>query len=81
MVCPGGGIGRHAGLKILCPLGRAGSSPAPGTEKGEALLHLFCKQLSGIVCRQYYSSRFIITSFASKIRSKFENLSRISRVW
>jgi hypothetical protein len=26
--CLGGGIGRHAGLKILCPLGRAGSSPA-----------------------------------------------------
>ena len=29
--CPGGGIGRHAGLKILWPLGRAGSSPARGT--------------------------------------------------
>ena len=28
---PGGGIGRHAGLKILWPSGRAGSSPAPGT--------------------------------------------------
>ncbi len=32
MKCPGGGIGRHAGLKILCPLGRAGSSPARGTQ-------------------------------------------------
>ena len=29
--CPGGGIGRHAGLKILWPLGRVGSSPTPGT--------------------------------------------------
>ena len=29
--CPGGGIGRHYGLKIHCPYGRAGSSPAPGT--------------------------------------------------
>ncbi len=27
-----GGIGRHAGLKILCPLGRAGSSPALSTK-------------------------------------------------
>ena len=29
---PGGGIGRHCRLKICCPLGRAGSSPAPGTK-------------------------------------------------
>ena len=29
--CPGGGTGRHAGLKILCLLWRAGSSPAWGT--------------------------------------------------
>ncbi len=28
-----GGIGRHAGLKILCLYGRAGSSPAPSTVK------------------------------------------------
>ena len=28
---PGGGIGRHAGLKILCPQGRTGSSPVWGT--------------------------------------------------
>ncbi len=27
-----GGIGRHAGLKILCLYGRAGSSPAPSTK-------------------------------------------------
>tara|TARA_A100001201_G_scaffold83773_1_gene74342 strand:- start:251 stop:493 length:243 start_codon:yes stop_codon:yes gene_type:complete len=35
--CPDGEIGRHNGLKIRCPLGRAGSSPAPGTKfsKGE----------------------------------------------
>jgi hypothetical protein len=32
-ICSSGGIGRHAGLKILCPLGRAGSSPALSTEK------------------------------------------------
>jgi hypothetical protein len=30
-----GGIGRHARLKILCPIGRAGSSPAPGTEASQ----------------------------------------------
>ena len=30
---PGGGIGRRYGLKIRCPKGRAGSSPAPGTTK------------------------------------------------
>ncbi len=29
--CRSGGIGRHARLKILCPYGRAGSSPACGT--------------------------------------------------
>ncbi len=28
---PGGEIGRHEGLKILCPYRRAGSSPALGT--------------------------------------------------
>ncbi len=28
-----GGIGRRAGLKIQCPLGRAGSTPAAGIEK------------------------------------------------
>ena len=31
LFCPDGEIGRHNGLKIRCPLGRAGSSPAPGT--------------------------------------------------
>ncbi len=30
--CPGGGTGRHAGLKILCLFWRAGSSPARGTK-------------------------------------------------
>ena len=29
--CLGGGIGSHAGLKILCSYGRAGSTPARGT--------------------------------------------------
>ena len=29
--CLGGGIGSHAGLKILCSYGRAGSIPARGT--------------------------------------------------
>ena len=31
--CPGGGIGRHKGLKIPRLNGRAGSIPAPGTIK------------------------------------------------
>ena len=30
--CGGGGIGRHAGLKILCPQGRTGSSPVRSTK-------------------------------------------------
>lgn len=30
---PGGGIGRHAGLKILYPQGCTGSSPVWGTQK------------------------------------------------
>ena len=29
--CPGGGTGRHAGLKILFLFWSAGSIPAPGT--------------------------------------------------
>jgi hypothetical protein len=32
---PGGGIGRHEGLKIPWPCGRAGSSPASGTVQSE----------------------------------------------
>ena len=32
---PGGGIGRHAGLKIQWLRGRAGSSPAPGTKASQ----------------------------------------------
>ena len=31
LVSPGGGIGRHKGLKIPRQQWRAGSSPAPGT--------------------------------------------------
>ena len=31
MYCPGGGIGRHKGLKIPRLNGRPGSSPGPGT--------------------------------------------------
>ena len=31
--CPCGGIGRRGRLKICCPQGRAGSSPARGTNK------------------------------------------------
>ena len=31
--CLGGGIGRHCRLKICCSIGRAGSSPAPGTRR------------------------------------------------
>ena len=35
--CLGGGIGRHCRLKICCPNGRAGSSPALGTHRKKAL--------------------------------------------
>ena len=34
---PSGGIGRRSGFKILCPYGRAGSSPASGTRKNKGL--------------------------------------------
>ena len=30
--CPGVGIGRQAWLRAMCPYGRAGSSPVPGTK-------------------------------------------------
>ena len=33
IICRGGGIGRHARLKIWCSLERAGSSPARGTRR------------------------------------------------
>ena len=33
--CPGGGIGRHAGLKILWPYSCTGSTPVPGTKHSE----------------------------------------------
>ncbi len=36
---PGGGTGRHKGLKIPCPQGRAGSSPAPGTTNSNPIPH------------------------------------------
>ena len=36
---PGGGIGRHKGLKIPRRRLRAGSSPAPGTKKCLLLLN------------------------------------------
>ncbi len=39
--CPDGGTGRHAGLKILWPYGRAGSSPAPGTRSREFIPGFF----------------------------------------
>jgi hypothetical protein len=32
-VCPCGGTGRRAGLKIRCPQGRVGSIPTGGTNK------------------------------------------------
>ena len=32
LICPGGEIGRHKGLKIPRLYGRAGSIPAPGTK-------------------------------------------------
>ena len=45
--CPDGGIGRHAGLKILWPLGRAGSSPAPGTKSFDSFFLFEAFYISG----------------------------------
>jgi hypothetical protein len=39
--CSSGGIGRHAGLKILCSLGRAGSSPASSTKASSFMERLY----------------------------------------
>ena len=46
--CPGGGIGRHVGLKIQWTLVRTGSSPVPGTEREtfESLFPVFCFKTS-----------------------------------
>ena len=55
---PGGGIGRRARLRILCPQGRAGSTPVPGTDSGldRALLGLrlrhFVPGPNGGVCER-----------------------------
>ncbi len=39
-ICRRGGIGRRAGLKIQCPQGRAGSTPAAGiVYKEETLIY------------------------------------------
>ena len=50
-----GGIGRHAGLKILCLYGRAGSSPAsstmPSLFSGGFLLKKLVKGLPPLTCR------------------------------
>jgi hypothetical protein len=40
--CPGGGIGRHVGLKIQWTLVRTGSSPVPGTKSRDEKSLLFC---------------------------------------
>ncbi len=40
-LCPGAEIGRQAWLRAMCPYGRAGSSPAPGTKGEVAILPLF----------------------------------------
>ncbi len=42
-ICRCGGIGRRPGLKIPCPQGRAGSTPATGTTWSQSLLcdHVF----------------------------------------
>lgn len=54
---PGGGIGRHAGLKILCPQGRTGSSPVWGTIKKSIyfiLFFLFSKDIIYILNPEYF---------------------------
>ena len=48
--CPDGETGRRGGLKIRCPLGRAGSSPAPGTSPNPRLASVSAL-LSGDGCQ------------------------------
>ena len=52
--CPDGGIGRHVGLKIQWPRGRAGSSPAPGTlgDKGIGNVDFQCLLLYKANCME-----------------------------
>ena len=55
---PSGGIGRRSGLKIPCPLGRAGSSPASAISLTHAM-HIadLRSTLSfySLSCRHYFS--------------------------
>lgn len=60
MYCRDGGIGRHARLKILWPLGRAGSIPAPGTN----LIGQYVAQM-GILFHKNFTRQAIKATFAS----------------
>ncbi len=58
-ICRRGGIGRRAGLKIQCPQGRAGSTPAAGiviTTRFSNLVFLFF--LSELLKNTYIFSNF-----------------------
>ena len=51
LFCPDGEIGRHNGLKIRCPFGRAGSSPAPGILfLGDNMKEFFSSKKMSLVC-------------------------------
>jgi hypothetical protein len=51
--CPGGGTGRHAGLKILfAEKASAGSIPAPGTKKPSLWLGFLLWQCDDAELRQ-----------------------------
>ena len=71
ILCRRGGIGRRAGLKIQCPQGRAGSTPAAGIVCLKVLLcrafllpfYSFPKRYLKLLVNFYYSS--LVNSSAS----------------
>ena len=64
ILCRRGGIGRRAGLKIQCPQGRAGSTPAAGI--------VLKTRFSDLVFLFFLSQLLIITYFFSKFDCKPE---------
>jgi putative endonuclease len=64
-VCPGGGIGRHAGLKILWLHGCAGSSPALGTQSPDLIGHWVIKNHHNVSF--FYIMFYVYILYSSKI--------------
>jgi hypothetical protein len=65
--CPGGGTGRHAGLKILfAEKASAGSIPAPGTKNPAFGWVFYC---GNVTMRNRRNNQFLITTFTGAVNT------------